>query len=225
MFRRRERRGPLRIIAAAFYPPGGWRRALSYIAHRLRRLPDTPGRIARGAAAGVFVTFTPFFGLHFLAAAVVAWLVRGNIIAALLGTFVGNPFTFPIIAASAIELGAMILGHGELARPVLVAPVMTRERPLGPEDVGGAHRPKSRTSSPVRRKENRLAPFGARLTVRCSGPRSRGPKEEEPSPTADAIWDRLHRRPGCSHPSAATRTCDRACSPPFGLRRVEASSG
>lgn len=112
MFRRRNRRGFWRSLAVAVYPPGGWRRALSYVAHRLRRLPDTPERIARGVAAGVFVSFTPLFGLHFIFAALIARVMRGNIMAALLGTFFGNPFTFPIIVALSIELGSIMLGHG-----------------------------------------------------------------------------------------------------------------
>jgi len=81
--------------------------------HRLRRLPDPPHKIARGIAAGVFVCFTPFFGLHFLLAAIVVYLIQGNLLAAILSTFFGNPLTFPIIATISIELGSMMLGmHG-----------------------------------------------------------------------------------------------------------------
>lgn len=92
------------------YPPGGWRRAATYVWHRLRRLPDQPHRIARGVAAGVFVSFTPLFGFHFLSAAGVAWLIGGNILAALLATFVGNPVTFPFIAVICVSFGRRILG-------------------------------------------------------------------------------------------------------------------
>ena len=78
--------------------------------HRLRRLPDTPHRICVGIAAGTFVSFLPLWGLHFLLAALLAWLFRGNILAALLGTFFGNPITFPLIAVGALELGNMLIG-------------------------------------------------------------------------------------------------------------------
>jgi uncharacterized protein (DUF2062 family) len=80
------------------------------VTHRLRRLPDEPHRIARGVFAGVFVSFTPFFGFHFLSAALLAWVLRGNIIAGLLATFVGNPLTTPIIAITSVELGHRMLG-------------------------------------------------------------------------------------------------------------------
>ena len=92
------------------YPRGGFRRAAQYVTHRLRRLPDEPHRIARGVFAGVFVSFTPFFGFHFLSAALLGWVMRGNIIAALLATFVGNPLTTPVIAITSVELGHRILG-------------------------------------------------------------------------------------------------------------------
>ena len=110
VFRRRNRRTPLEWMREFVYPTGGFRRAAQYVTHRLRRLPDKPHRIARGVFAGVFVSFTPLFGFHFLLAAGLAWLMRGNLIAALLGTFVGNPITTPIIALSAVETGHWLLG-------------------------------------------------------------------------------------------------------------------
>lgn len=63
-----------------------------------------------GLAVGVGVTFTPLYGFHFLTAAIVAFILRGNILAAILATFVGNPLTFPIIALICYNLGALILG-------------------------------------------------------------------------------------------------------------------
>ncbi|WP_028030274.1 DUF2062 domain-containing protein [Gemmobacter nectariphilus] len=110
VFKRRESRPWSRVVLEFFWPRGGWKRASSYILHRLRRLPDSPERIARGVFAGVFVSFTPLFGFHFLSAAAVAWLYRGNIIAALLATFVGNPITFPIFATMSLETGYWLLG-------------------------------------------------------------------------------------------------------------------
>ena len=57
VFKRRERPAVLDRIYRAIWPKGGWTRAFHYVRHRLRRLPDTPERIARGIWAGVFVTF------------------------------------------------------------------------------------------------------------------------------------------------------------------------
>ncbi len=109
VFRRRNRRTLGEWARESVYPKGGFRRAAYYLTHRLRRLPDEPHRIARGVYAGVFVSFTPLFGLHFLCAAAMAWLMRGNILAALLATFIGNPFTTPVIAYSSVKLGHYLL--------------------------------------------------------------------------------------------------------------------
>lgn len=121
VFRRRKPRTYTQIVAESFYPRGGWRRAAVYVIHRLRRLPDPAHRISRGIAAGIFVTFTPFYGFHFLLAALTAWLMRGNILAALLATFVGNPVTFPIIATLSVELGSFLLGLPPVPLPKVVS--------------------------------------------------------------------------------------------------------
>lgn len=109
MFKRRNPKSYARSFAEFFYPRGGWTRASRYIFYRLRRLPDPAHRISRGIAAGVFASFTPFFGLHFFTAALIAWAIRGNILASLLATFFGNPVTFPIIATVSVELGTWML--------------------------------------------------------------------------------------------------------------------
>lgn len=110
MFRRREQRSWGRMASDFVYPRGGWTRAFYYVTHRLRRLPDTPERIARGIAAGVFTTFTPFYGMHFIIAALIAKTVRGNVVAALLGTFFGNPLTYVPIGVAALKTGHFLLG-------------------------------------------------------------------------------------------------------------------
>lgn len=130
------------------YPRGGWRRAGTYVLHRLRRLPDQPHRIGRGVAAGIFVSFTPIFGLHFLSAAACAWLIGGNILAALLATFVGNPITFPFIALASVSLGRRLLGLGSDLPPHFIFGEFSRASAeiwnniksiFGPETAHWAH--------------------------------------------------------------------------------------
>ena len=116
MFKRRTPRNFRQSLVNFFIPGGGWGRSASYVMHRLRRLPDSPERIARGIAAGVAVSCLPLFGLHFITAASLAWLMRGNILASILATFFGNPFTFPIIAVTALELGSFLLGREQAAK-------------------------------------------------------------------------------------------------------------
>lgn len=115
MFKRRTPRNFRQSVVNFFLPGGGWGRSASYVMHRLRRLPDSPERIAKGIAAGVAASCLPLFGLHFLTAAAIAWVLRGNILASLLATFFGNPFTFPVLAVSALELGSKMLGRDRAA--------------------------------------------------------------------------------------------------------------
>jgi len=110
VFRRRDRRPLLRTVWEFIWPRGGWKRAFLYVKHRVRRLPDTPERIARGIWAGVFTTFTPFYTLHFLVAALVARTRNGNILAALSGTFFGNPLTYVPIGVVSLKTGHFLLG-------------------------------------------------------------------------------------------------------------------
>ena len=87
VFKRRKPKSYYEAFTESLYPRGGWRRATQYLVHRVRRLPDPAHKISRGIAAGVFACFTPFFGLHFVVATLIAILLRGNIMAALLATF------------------------------------------------------------------------------------------------------------------------------------------
>ena len=110
LFKRRDRLPFAQAVWQIIWPRGGWRRSAIYVKHRLRRLPDTPRKICRGIMVGVFTTFTPFYGLHFIVAAALAMLVRGNVMAALLGTFFGNPLTYVPIAVVSLNLGHFMLG-------------------------------------------------------------------------------------------------------------------
>ena len=110
VFKRRDPRSWAQTVAEFLYPRGGWTRAFHYVRHRVRRLPDTPERIARGIWAGVFTTFTPFYTLHFLIAFLLARLMRGNIFAALMSTFFGNPLTYVPIGVISLQTGYFLLG-------------------------------------------------------------------------------------------------------------------
>ncbi len=97
MFKRRNPLSPGLRILNFFCPTTGWRRAWAYTVHRLARLPGTPYSIAGGFACGAAISFTPFVGLHFIISAILAWIIRANILASVIGTAVGNPWTFPFI--------------------------------------------------------------------------------------------------------------------------------
>lgn len=110
VFKRRDPKSWPRALLDVLWPRGGWARAFHYVKHRMRRLPDSPERIARGIFAGVFASFTPFYGFHFFIAAGLAWLMRGNVIASLMATFFGNPLTYVPIGVAALQTGHWLLG-------------------------------------------------------------------------------------------------------------------
>lgn len=114
------RRRPLSVLNRArqlAWPSMGWRRAFNYLSHRMSRIPGTPYRIAAGVASGAAVSFTPFIGFHFVLAALLAVLLRANVIASALGTAIGNPWTFPLIWAWTYSCGVWILDRGNHGGP------------------------------------------------------------------------------------------------------------
>ncbi len=141
MFGRRHPLPIYRRVREIVWPSGGWHRASLYVAHRLRRLPGTPYRIAAGFACGAAISFTPFIGFHFVGAALLSILLRGSLLASAIGTVVGNPWTFPFIWAWIYALGQWLLG-GEVVSelPAVLSLTYIFERPLDvlwPMTVGG----------------------------------------------------------------------------------------
>lgn len=110
MFRRRNPLSWAQWAKEQVYPRGGFKRATTYLWHRLRRLPDPPHRIARGVFAGTFVNFPPILGFQVLSALGLAWIMRGNLLAAALATLLSNPITTPVIAIVSLKMGYWMLG-------------------------------------------------------------------------------------------------------------------
>lgn len=100
----------LQRLRGWLWPHIGWRRAGAYVLARIKRLPGTPHSIAAGFACGAAVSFTPFVGLHLAGALLLALIIRGNYLAAWIGTLVGNPWSFPFIWIFTYKLGQFLLG-------------------------------------------------------------------------------------------------------------------
>ncbi len=63
--------------------------------YKLFRIKDFPESVAIGLAWGTSVSITPLLGFHLILCYSGTWLMRGNMIAATVGTIIGNPWTFP----------------------------------------------------------------------------------------------------------------------------------
>lgn len=111
LFKRRDKASILENIRIFLWPRRSWARSVNYVLLRVNRLSGSAHAIALGCAVGIFVSHTPIMGFHFIAAATIAYLVGGNLLASALGTFFGNPITFPFIWASAYRFGHWILGN------------------------------------------------------------------------------------------------------------------
>jgi uncharacterized protein (DUF2062 family) len=120
MFRRRKQMSVVHQVRSVVWPERGFRRLFSYLFQRVIRLPGTPFSIASGIACGVFASFTPFLGLHFILAAALALALRGNVLASAIGTFFGNPWTFVPIWLVSYEVGFELIhfnaGQGSAAQ-------------------------------------------------------------------------------------------------------------
>ena len=115
LFRRRKPPGFWERVRTYIWPRRSFSRSIRYITKRVLRLTATPHAIAAGVAAGVFASWTPFIGFHFVMSFVIAYLIAGNMVAAAIGTSFGNPITFPFIWTSCYGLGTFILNQETVA--------------------------------------------------------------------------------------------------------------
>lgn len=77
---------------------------------RIVRMSDTPERLARGLAVGMFSGFFPFFGSQTVIALLLAIPFRGNKLVAALGTWISNPLTSVPIYLFNFKVGCLLLG-------------------------------------------------------------------------------------------------------------------
>lgn len=117
LFRRKKPEQFWQKLRVAIWPRRSWWRSSKYVAKRVLRLSASPHVVAVGFATGVFASFTPFIGFHFVICLSLAYVMRGNLLASALGTWVGNPLTFPFIWFYTYKVGNLILhgNEGELS--------------------------------------------------------------------------------------------------------------
>lgn len=109
LFRRRKKADIWEQARIWLWPRRSFSRSINYIRKRVLRLSATPHAIAAGFAAGVFASFTPYLGFHIIITIAVCYLIAGNMVSGVMGTFVGNPLTAPLIWGSTYEAGYMLL--------------------------------------------------------------------------------------------------------------------
>src|SRR5436853_4536930 len=88
----------------------GARERLIHFWRRIISVRATPHEVALGCAVGIFAACTPFLGVQTILAGALAILLRVSIPAAVIGTFVGNPLSWPAIWSASYIAGAWVLG-------------------------------------------------------------------------------------------------------------------
>jgi len=77
----------------------------------LLSLDSHPGHIAAGFALGVFISFTPFFGIHTPLAIAAAFIFRLNKVTCITGAWVNTPLTVVPVLLASYKLGELLLGR------------------------------------------------------------------------------------------------------------------
>jgi uncharacterized protein len=109
LFKRKKRLSVVMRLRYALWPARSFGRSFRYRILRLLRIQASPHSIAIGCAVGVFAVFTPFLGLQMMLGALLALALRGSVLASAVGSFAGNPLTYPIIWISTFTVGNVLL--------------------------------------------------------------------------------------------------------------------
>ena len=89
----------------------------NYLRAKIREalhLGETPQRTAFAFALGVFIAFTPTYGLHTASVVFLAWAFRLNFPAILVGSLINNPWTVVPILGATMWTGFVLLGMRDL---------------------------------------------------------------------------------------------------------------
>ncbi len=108
-------------LRVAIWPRRSFGRSIRYVGLRIMRLGGSAHGLALGVAIGVFIATLPILGIQFLLAGLLAWALRGNVPAALLGTFWANPLSLPLLWLGSHWLGSIVIGGPSLHAHELMA--------------------------------------------------------------------------------------------------------
>lgn len=80
---------------------------------QLLHLRESPQRTALAFAIGVFIAFSPTYGLHTLMVLFCTWALGLNFLALMIGAFINNPWTIVPILGATYWVGALLLGRSD----------------------------------------------------------------------------------------------------------------
>lgn len=77
---------------------------------KILSLDSHPRHIAAGFAVGVFISFTPFFGIHTPMAVAAAFILRLNQLTCITGAWINTPLTVIPVLGLSYKLGRILRG-------------------------------------------------------------------------------------------------------------------
>jgi uncharacterized protein (DUF2062 family) len=76
-------------------------------------LQESPQRTALAFAIGVFIAFSPTYGLHTVMVFFCTWALGLNFLALMVGAYINNPWTLVPILGATYWVGAFLLGRSD----------------------------------------------------------------------------------------------------------------
>jgi hypothetical protein len=101
----------------------------------LLHLDDSTRRLALSLAVGVFISFTPLYGLQTLLAIGVAVVTRLNRAATVAGAWLNLPWFAPLVYAGALHFGTLLVPDPSGTRGAWLTQMLTRPESIGWRDV------------------------------------------------------------------------------------------
>jgi hypothetical protein len=111
MFKRKNKQSFSKKLQEMAWPSMGWERYSAMLWLRLKRISvqASNASVATGLAFGWFISFNPLLGTHTLWILAFSFLLGFNFIAGMIGSLVGNVWTFPALLWVTYQVGAFVL--------------------------------------------------------------------------------------------------------------------
>lgn len=100
---------PTRILSKNIYSKNKITLTLFKLYLRFIKMHGEPDEIAKGLVLGIIIGFQPFLGFQMICALIIASIFEYSKLSAIVGTYISNPFTMPIIYPFTYWLGAKVL--------------------------------------------------------------------------------------------------------------------
>jgi uncharacterized protein (DUF2062 family) len=95
-------------------PSARGHRSFRALLRQVLHLQESPQRTALAFALGVFIAFSPAYGLHTVMVVLCTWLFGLNFLALFTGALVNNPWTIIPILGATYWTGALLLGRTDV---------------------------------------------------------------------------------------------------------------